>query len=83
MNENVNTLIQIQSLLRLLTFIAFIPDGRCTMNSTKNETCVHIVFNKMDEAEFAGMVGELQSHAAVKEISRSDGSEMKAAENEK
>lgn len=42
------------------------------MSDTKNETSVHVVFNKTDEEELGAIIRELQSMAEVKEISWGD-----------
>jgi hypothetical protein len=66
-----------------LLFSKHIAGVRNSLNEAKNENSIHIVFNKMEEREFAEIIRNLQSHAAVREISWGTGNKMKAAENEK
>ncbi|HRO45706.1 hypothetical protein [Agriterribacter sp.] len=71
--------VNMAEIMSSLLFNSHVAGVQNKMNSTKNETSVHIVFNKMDEAEFAGIIRELKSHAAVKEISWGDNNQNESS----
>ena len=66
-----------------LLFNEHVAGVRSSLNKAKNENSVHITFNKMEEKEFAGIIRDLQSNAAVREISWGDGNKTNAVENKK
>ena len=66
-----------------LLFNEHVAGVHSSLDKARNENSIHITFNKMEEKEFAEIIRNLQSHAAVKEISWGDGNKTKAAENKK
>lgn len=64
--------------LGALLFNEHVSGVRSSLNKAGNENSIHITFNKIEEKEFAEIIRNLQSHAAVKEISWSDGNKTKA-----
>lgn len=73
----------IEELIGKLLLNRQISEAHTNINRLRNEINVHIVFNNMDEKEFAGIIAEMQSDKEVKEVVWGESYEVKAAENER